>query len=260
MRPPAAVIDTNVVVAALLTADVDSPTARILDGKCRGEFPFLLSTALLAVYREVLLRKKIRALHGLSKQEVDSLLTALAANAIVREPPHRDGAPDKNDAHVWSLAESGKNCVLVTGDKLLLEHRPAKSHVMTPREFIHPLAKQRAEGVVRAPPIAQTVNTHRRAGNRQRHRVDRADLQAGTAAAIAQPRNVDVIQPLWTQERQRRKTVNDVLSRLRAGRPLQQFLQDETRDYDRLAALERVAQYADLGSDRNLVAACRSYA
>ena len=32
MNHPAAVIDTNVVVAGLITADAGSPTARILDG------------------------------------------------------------------------------------------------------------------------------------------------------------------------------------------------------------------------------------
>ena len=66
MRYSAAIIDTNVVVAGLLTGNADSPTARILDGMRKGAFPFLLSTALLAGYREVLLRRKIRALHGLS--------------------------------------------------------------------------------------------------------------------------------------------------------------------------------------------------
>jgi putative PIN family toxin of toxin-antitoxin system len=136
VKPLAAVIDTNVVVAALLTGDVNSPTAQILDGMCRGEFAFLLSTALLAEYREVLLRRKVRTLHGLSEREVDLLLTTLTANAIVREPEHRDGAPDVNDAHVWSLVESEPNYVLVTGDKLLLEHRPPKSRVVTPRQFV----------------------------------------------------------------------------------------------------------------------------
>jgi putative PIN family toxin of toxin-antitoxin system len=136
MRPVAAVIDTNIVIAALLTKDVHSPTARILDGMCRGEFPFLLSTALLAEYREVLLRKKTRSLHGLSESEVDSLLTTLAANAVVREPAPHDGAPDANDAHVWALVESGANCVLVTGDKQLLEHRWPSPCVITPRQFL----------------------------------------------------------------------------------------------------------------------------
>ena len=48
MKFAAAVIDTNVVVAGLLTENTRSPTARILDGMCKGAFPFLLSTALLA--------------------------------------------------------------------------------------------------------------------------------------------------------------------------------------------------------------------
>jgi putative PIN family toxin of toxin-antitoxin system len=135
VKPVAAVVDTNVVVAALLTKDANAPTARIFDGMRRGEFPFLLSTALLAEYREVLLRRKIRSLHRLSEREVDLLLTVIAANAVVREPEHRVGAPDVNDSQVWSLLESDPNYVLVTGDKLLLEHRPPGSRVMTPRQF-----------------------------------------------------------------------------------------------------------------------------
>lgn len=89
------------------------------------------------------------------------------------------------------------------------------------------------------------------------YRVDRADLQAGAPATIAQFRSVDVIQPVRSQERQRRKTVNNVLSRPRAGKPLQQFLQDQTRDYNRFTTFERVAQYANLRDGRNLVAAER---
>ena len=135
MKYSAAVIDTNVVVAGLLTGSVDSPTARILDGMCKGAFPFLLSTALLAEYREVLLRAKIRALHRLSGRDVDVLLTALAANAIVREPAPRTGAPDANDSHVWSLVQSEANCILVTGDHALIESPPPQSSVLPPRQF-----------------------------------------------------------------------------------------------------------------------------
>lgn len=109
MKYSAAVIDTNVVVADLPTGRPDSPTARILDGMRKGAFPFLLSTALLAEYREVLLRKKIRALHGLTEREVDALLIAIAANAIVREPEARTGMPDAKDDHLWSLLHSQPN-------------------------------------------------------------------------------------------------------------------------------------------------------
>ena len=89
------------------------------------------------------------------------------------------------------------------------------------------------------------------------HGIDRADLQAGAAAAIAQFRSIDVILPVRSQQRKRRKTVNDVLSRLRAGKSLQQFLQDETRDYDSFSTFQRVTQYANLRGGRNLVAAER---
>jgi putative PIN family toxin of toxin-antitoxin system len=137
MRYSAAVIDTNVVVAGLLTASADSPTVWILDGMCRGAFPFLLSAALLAEYREVLLRRKIRALHGLGEPEVDILLTTLAANAIVREPAPRTGAPDPKDDHLWSLVQSEKRAVLVTGDRALGENPPPRIVVLAPRQFVN---------------------------------------------------------------------------------------------------------------------------
>ncbi len=136
MKFSAAVVDANVVVAGLLTGNADSPTARILDGMCKGTFPFLLSTALLAEYRDVLLRKKSRALHGLSERDVEILLIALATNAIVREPEPRTGAPDTNDDHLWSLVQSEASCMLVTGDHALVASPPPKSHVLQPRQFV----------------------------------------------------------------------------------------------------------------------------
>ncbi len=100
-----------------------------------GAFPFLLSTALLAEYREVLLREKIRSLHRLSERNVDVLLTAITANAIVREPDARTGAPDAKDDHLWSLVQSQANSVLVTGDRALVKGPPPKAAVLSPREF-----------------------------------------------------------------------------------------------------------------------------
>lgn len=141
MKYAAVVIDANVVVAALLTGHARSPTIQILDAMCRGAFPFLLSTALLAEYREVMLRKKIRSLHDLGEREVDLLLTLLAANAIVRESAHREGAPDANDAHVWSLVHSEANCVLVTDDQALVDHLRPGSRNVSPRQFVALLAK-----------------------------------------------------------------------------------------------------------------------
>jgi len=131
----AAVVDTNVVVAGLLTSDPGSPTVRILDAMRRGGFPFLLSPLLLAEYRQVLLRPKIRSHHGLGERDIDLLLTEIATHAIVREPEARDGAPDAKDNHPWSLLASQPESVLVTGDRPLHRSPPPKCAVLARGDF-----------------------------------------------------------------------------------------------------------------------------
>lgn len=136
MRIPGAVIDTNVVVSGLLTRDPASPTARILDAMLSGQFTFLLSVELLAEYRAVLLRPKIRAVHGLSAAEIDEVLTAIAASAAIREPgPPPDGVPDPNDAHLRALLACQPGATLVTGDQALLAAPLASTRVLTPADF-----------------------------------------------------------------------------------------------------------------------------
>ena len=56
MKPHALIVDTNVVIAGLLSSGKDSPVSRILDAMLDGRLLFLLSPALLAEYRQVLLR------------------------------------------------------------------------------------------------------------------------------------------------------------------------------------------------------------
>lgn len=129
-------IDTNVVVAGLLTGDPSSPTARVLDGMLEASIPFLLSTFLLAEYRKVLLRPRIRSRHGLDADEIDSLLTEIVANAIVREPePSNESAPSREDQHLWDLLGTEHGTVLITGDQILLEHPPRGASVVSPAGF-----------------------------------------------------------------------------------------------------------------------------
>ncbi|MFN2238607.1 MAG: putative toxin-antitoxin system toxin component, PIN family [Thermoanaerobaculia bacterium] len=133
MRLPPAAIDTNVVVSGMLTADPESPTARILDGMLEGRFSYLLSIELLAEYREVLLRPRIRKVHRLSDAEIDVLLTAIALNAIVVAPAESpEAAPDRGDQHLWNLIHAYPGSILVSGDALLLQ----STRVVPPREFI----------------------------------------------------------------------------------------------------------------------------
>lgn len=127
------IVDTNVVVAGLLTSDQASPPARILDAMLEGKLLYLLSAGLLEEYSAVLRRPRIAARHGLADSEIDSLLTELVANAIWREAGAALPAPDPGDNHLWALLAAEPGSVLVTGDELLLEQPPKRAAVISAR-------------------------------------------------------------------------------------------------------------------------------
>ena len=134
------IIDTNVVVAGLLTSRSDSPVAQILDGMLAAAFAFVVSEALLSEYRAVLLRPKLARLHGLTADEVDSLLTDIARHAIVLVPPSGPSggpiAPDLGDQLLWSLLATRDDLVLVTGDKLLLGDPAMQERIIQPQTLM----------------------------------------------------------------------------------------------------------------------------
>ncbi len=136
MKPRSFIIDTNIVVAALITRNPDATVCRLLDTMLDGRLPFLLSPALLAEYRHVLLRDKLVRLHGLSQTEIDDLLTELTANAIWRDPPSFETAPEPGDQHLWDLLHCHPHTLLVTGDQLLLAQPPDPGWVITPRDCV----------------------------------------------------------------------------------------------------------------------------
>jgi len=138
MTRPAVIVDTNVVVAGLLTANDASPVARILDGMLAAAFPFVVSEALLAEYRTVLVRPKLRELHGLTIAEVETILTDLAQHAIVLNPPSLAAppAPDPRDQLLWDLLATKADLLLVTGDKLLLQDAGMQGRVISPKVFM----------------------------------------------------------------------------------------------------------------------------
>lgn len=139
MIRPAVIVDTNVVVAGLLTGNDASPVARILDGMLGAAFPFVLSEALLAEYRTVLVRPVLRKLHGLTIPEVEILLTDLVQRAIVLKPVSAPPAPDPGDQLLWELLSVRADLVLVTGDKLLLQNAVMRGRVVSPKAFLHGL-------------------------------------------------------------------------------------------------------------------------
>ena len=136
MSRAAVIVDTNVVVADLLTAHGVSPVARILDGMLAAAFPFVVSEALLAEYRTVLVRPTLRKLHGLTVAEVEAILTDLAQHAIVLAPVAGPPAPDPGDQLLWGLLAARADLLLVTGDKLLLRDAGMPGRVISPQAFV----------------------------------------------------------------------------------------------------------------------------
>ena len=136
MTRSAVIVDTNVVVAGLLTANDASPVARILHGMLAAEFPFVVSEALLAEYRTVLVRPTLRKLHGLSVADVDVILTDLAQHAIVLAPVAGPPASDPGDQLLWELLAAKADLLLVTGDKQLLRDAGMQGRVISPQAFV----------------------------------------------------------------------------------------------------------------------------
>ena len=137
MKFRTAIIDTNVVVAGLLTHVVDSPTARILDAMLEAGFVYLLSTELVAEYRQVLWRPVIRKLHRLTSTQIDQILVKIVTNAVIREPAcSSTTAPEPGDQHLWDLMACEPGTVLVTGDRKLVKTPPDGASVLSPAAFV----------------------------------------------------------------------------------------------------------------------------
>lgn len=138
MSGRAVIVDTNVVVAGLLTGNEASPVARILDGMLSATFPFVVSEALLAEYRVVLVRSSLRKLHGLTTAEIDTILSELVHHAIVLNPPTAAAlkAPDPGDQLLYDLLAARLDLLLITGDKRLLWDPILHGRAVSPQAFV----------------------------------------------------------------------------------------------------------------------------
>ncbi len=146
MNLPTVIIDSNVVVAGLITNKPGATVCRILDAMLSGHLPYLLSPDLLDEYQRVLSRPRISQLHGLNPKEIDCILEDLAANAVWRDPTPSDDAPDPGDNHLWSLLNSQQGSILVTGDKMLTANPPGKASVITPKHFLKIFTRTEGKG------------------------------------------------------------------------------------------------------------------
>ena len=127
-----AVIDTNVLVSALLSGKDDAATVQVVGKLLSGEIIPLYSNEITGEYREVLARKKF----GFSKDMVEFLVTAVEKFGIQVDPsPSGAVLPDMKDLPFYEvvLEKRDDGAYLVTGN---IKHFPKEPFVVTARELL----------------------------------------------------------------------------------------------------------------------------
>ncbi|MBO4411127.1 MAG: putative toxin-antitoxin system toxin component, PIN family [Lachnospiraceae bacterium] len=128
-----AVIDTNVLVSALLSRDEESATVQVITKMLTGEIIPIYSSIIAKEYRDVLIRRKF----GLSQEKVDYLIDAIERFGVSVEPTSSGiQLPDMSDVPFYEvvLEKRSDNAYLVTGNK---RHFPKEPFVVTPRELLN---------------------------------------------------------------------------------------------------------------------------
>ena len=125
-----AVIDTNVIVSALLTHNLGVATAKVLDSIAKGDITCVYNEDILMEYREVLHRPKFK----FPERKIDSLLTFITQKGIHSDRVPFDGAmPDEKDRPFYEVSLSVEDSFPVTGN---IKHFPVTPKVVTPSQII----------------------------------------------------------------------------------------------------------------------------
>ena len=129
-----AVIDTNVIVSALLDHDRESNPSIILDDILSGIITPLYNDEILSEYRDVLSRDKFSFL----KSDIENILNLFLEKGIKVDTtvPVEDTFSDLDDVVFYEVAMSMEGTYLVTGN---IKHFPINSIVVTPAEMVEKL-------------------------------------------------------------------------------------------------------------------------
>lgn len=125
------VIDTNIIVSALLSSKDDSATVQVMEKVFRQEIKPVYSKEIFTEYTNVLNRPKFH----FSKELVEYMLSAIKQFGILKEPKEtvRVVLPDMKDVPFYRLVLESEDTYLVTGN---IKHFPQESRIMTARHLI----------------------------------------------------------------------------------------------------------------------------
>ncbi|MBO7069322.1 MAG: putative toxin-antitoxin system toxin component, PIN family [Bacteroidaceae bacterium] len=134
-----AVIDTNVIVSAYITKNLEAATSKVWEAVMQCKLTPVYNDEILSEYSEVLHRKKFDIPEHLIKWALDKIVTnGVRGERIL----NNELFPDPKDMVFYEVALSKEDAYLVTGN---IKHFPKKPIVVTPAEMLEIL---RREGIL----------------------------------------------------------------------------------------------------------------
>ncbi len=131
-----AVLDTNVLVSALMSKSSQSTIIEIINAVIDGRITTLYHSEIIAEYEEVLSRDKFHFLPAAR----EALIKLVVDNGIDSERiPYDSVMPDEDDRVFYEVALSKEDAYLVTGNS---KHFPVTHIVVTPAEMLQILSQQ----------------------------------------------------------------------------------------------------------------------
>lgn len=132
-----AVVDTNVIVSALITKNPDSPPRQVFRAMLTGDIIPLYHADILAEYEEVLSRKKFH----LQIETIQTVMQAIREFGVEVVPkPTGEILVDMDDLVFYEVAMEKRDddAYLVTGNQ---KHYPVRDFIVTPAEMLEILKK-----------------------------------------------------------------------------------------------------------------------
>ena len=131
-----AVIDTNVIVSAYITKNLEAATSKLWEAVLQCKLTPIYNEEILSEYSEVLRRKKF----GIPEYLIKWALDKIVSNGVRGERVLSDEFfPDPKDVVFYEVALSKEVAYLVTGNT---KHFPKKPIVVTPAEMLEILQRE----------------------------------------------------------------------------------------------------------------------
>ena len=150
-----AVIDTNILVSALITRNPDAATRIVISSVNEGRIVPMINPEILKEYGDVLVRDKFR----FSSDDVSDMLELFAVRGKIYIPRQEESDfRDADDYVFYATYGMREGAYLVTGN---LRHFPVEPRIVSPSDVVNILCSCREEGVLLSEPQMEYMSEER---------------------------------------------------------------------------------------------------